>query len=106
MELQSPRARSFSDVVVSGTYSGTFVIDAMRYELVMGGRFRPGGAGGVLGLPADILMVTHLPNLNCGFGDVAADMADRETRIFLSDEGRVVVVGRVRIGEWSSLSSD
>jgi hypothetical protein len=33
-------------------------------------------------------------------------MPDGETQIFLSDEGRVIVVGRVRIGEWSSLSTD
>jgi phosphohistidine phosphatase SixA len=52
------------------------------------------------------LMVTHLPNLRGAFGDAAADMADGETLILRSDEGRAVVVGRVRIDEWSSLSTD
>jgi phosphohistidine phosphatase SixA len=54
----------------------------------------------------NILMVTHVPNLRGAFGDAAADMADGETLILRSDEGRVVVVGRVRIDEWSSLATD
>ena len=54
----------------------------------------------------NVLMVTHLPNLRGAFGDAAADMADGETLILRSDGGTVVVVGRVRIDEWSSLSTD
>jgi len=54
----------------------------------------------------NVLIVTHLPNLRGAFGNAAADMADGETLILRSDEGRVVVVGRVRIEEWSSLSTD
>jgi phosphohistidine phosphatase SixA len=54
----------------------------------------------------NVLMVTHLPNLRGAFGDAAADMADGETLILRSNEGTVVVVGRVRIDEWPSLSND
>jgi hypothetical protein len=54
----------------------------------------------------NILMITQLPNLRGAFGDAAADMPDGETLILRSDEGSVVVVGRVRIDEWSSLATD
>jgi phosphohistidine phosphatase SixA len=52
------------------------------------------------------LMITHLPNLRGAFGDAAADLADGETLILRPNEGSVAVVGRVRIDEWSSLSTD
>jgi phosphohistidine phosphatase SixA len=54
----------------------------------------------------NVLLVTHLPNLRGAFGDAAADMADGETLIVHNDQGRLVVVGRVRIDEWSSLPAD
>lgn len=54
----------------------------------------------------NLLMVTHSPNLRGAFEDAAAGMADGETLILRSDEGKLVVVGRVRIDEWSSLSID
>jgi hypothetical protein len=48
---------------------------------------------------------TERPNLRAAFGDEAGDMADGETLILRPDEGGVVVVGRVRIDEWSSLTT-
>jgi phosphohistidine phosphatase SixA len=54
----------------------------------------------------NVLIVTHLPNLRGAFGDAAADMADGETLIVHPHEGRLDIVGRVRIDEWSSLSAD
>jgi phosphohistidine phosphatase SixA len=55
---------------------------------------------------SNVLLITHLPNLRGAFGDDAADMADGETLILRPDGGGVVVVGRVRIDEWSSLATD
>jgi phosphohistidine phosphatase SixA len=52
------------------------------------------------------LLITHLPNLRGAFGDAAEDMVDGETLILRPREGRVVIVGRVRIDEWSSLWTD
>jgi phosphohistidine phosphatase SixA len=52
------------------------------------------------------LFVTHLPNLRGAFGDAAADMIDGETLILRPDQGSVVVIGRVRIDEWSSRVPD
>jgi hypothetical protein len=52
------------------------------------------------------LLVTHLPNLRGAFGDAAADMADGETLILRPAQDGAVVVGRVRIDQWSSLNGD
>ena len=54
----------------------------------------------------NILIVTHFPNLRGAFGDAAADMADGETLIVHSHDGRLDIVGRLRIDEWSLLSAD
>lgn len=69
--MQSARVRSFSGVVVSGTYSGAFVIDAMQHELMMGVHFRPGGACGAFGVPAAELADAHV-DLGAIWGDAAA----------------------------------
>ena len=69
--MQSARARSFSGVVVSGTYSGAFVIDAMQHELMMGVHFRPGGAFGAFGVSAAELADAHV-DLGAIWGDTAA----------------------------------
>ena len=55
---------------------------------------------------SNVLLITHLPNLRGAFGYDAAGMADGETLILRPDGGRVVVVGRVPIDEWSSLATD
>ena len=55
---------------------------------------------------SNVLLITHLPNLRSAFGDDAADMADGETLILRPDGNGIVVVGRVRIEEWSSLATD
>jgi phosphohistidine phosphatase SixA len=55
---------------------------------------------------SNVLLITHLPNLRGAFGADAANMADGEALILRPDGGGVVVVGRVRIDEWSSLATD
>jgi AraC-like DNA-binding protein len=57
---QVARARSFSGAVVSGTYSGAFIIDAMQHAAMMGVHFRPGGAFGVLGVPSAEFADAHV----------------------------------------------
>jgi AraC-like DNA-binding protein len=57
---QSADARSFSGAVVSGTYSGAFIIDAMQHAAMMGVHFRPGGAFAVLGVPSSELANAHV----------------------------------------------
>jgi phosphohistidine phosphatase SixA len=54
---------------------------------------------------SNVLLITHLPNLRAAFGDDAAGMADGETLILRPSGGGLVVVGRVRIEEWSSLAA-
>lgn len=49
------------------------------------------------------LMITHFPNLVGTFGDAAADIADGESLIIEPKGGNAVVVGRVKIEEWSQL---
>lgn len=49
------------------------------------------------------LMITHFPNLVGAFGDAAADIADGESLIIEPQGGNAVVVGRVRIEQWSQL---
>jgi AraC-like DNA-binding protein len=67
--------QTFSGVVVSGTYSAAFVIDATQHAAMMGVHFRPAGAFAVLGIPLTEFTDAH--------ADVAAlwgDGAARELR--------------------------
>lgn len=68
---QCARARSFSGAVVSGTYSGAFIIDAMQHAAMMGVHFRPGGAFAVLGVPSAEFADAHV-DLAALWGDAAA----------------------------------
>jgi AraC-like DNA-binding protein len=73
--MQSAVARSFSGAVVSGTYSGAFVIDANQHELMMGVHFRPGGAFDAFGIPASELADAHVD-----LGSIRGDAAAHELR--------------------------
>jgi AraC-like DNA-binding protein len=50
--MDSARVQTYSGVVVSGTYSGAFEIDAMQHAAFMGVHFKPAGASAVIGVPA------------------------------------------------------
>ncbi len=69
--VQCARARSFSGAVVSGTYSGAFIIDAMQHAAMIGVHFRPGGAFVVLGVPSAEFANAHV-DLAALWGDAAA----------------------------------
>ena len=50
------------------------------------------------------ILVTHLPNINRAFPQVAAGLADGEAVIFAPDgKGGAAVVARVKIEEWATL---
>jgi AraC-like DNA-binding protein len=69
--LHCDRSRAFSGAVISGPYSGAFIIDGMQHELMMGVHFKPGGAFAALGIAASELADTHF-NLADIWGDTAA----------------------------------
>lgn len=46
------RLRRFSGAVVSRTYGRFFEIDTLQHAAMIGVHFRPGGASGLLGVPA------------------------------------------------------
>ncbi|HZI85416.1 MAG TPA: helix-turn-helix transcriptional regulator [Pyrinomonadaceae bacterium] len=56
---QPERLRRFSGAVLSGTYSRSFVCNALQHEAMMGVHFRPGGAFPFLGTEASELTNTH-----------------------------------------------
>lgn len=68
---QRARARSFSGTVLSGAYSGAFIVDAMQHVAMMGVHFRPGGAFVVLGIPSAEFADAHV-DLAALWGDAAA----------------------------------
>lgn len=70
------RAKRFSGAIVSGTQSGTFVIDPRELISVMGVRFRPGGAFPFLGAPAIELADTHV-DLETLWGTSAIELRER-----------------------------
>lgn len=65
-----------SGAVVSGTYSGVFVCDAMQHRSMLGVHFKPGGALPLLGVMAGELTDAHtdLENL---WGKKACDLRER-----------------------------
>ncbi len=50
---------------------------------------------------SNLLLVTHFPNIQGAFGDLAKDVADGETLVFRP--GTKDPVARVKIGQWSHL---
>lgn len=70
------RYKRFSGAVVSGTYSGPFVIDTRQLVSVIGVRFRPGGAFPFLGTPASELADAHV-DLEALWGTSAIELRER-----------------------------
>lgn len=64
-------AKTLSGVVVSGTYSNAFIIDARQHAAMMGVHFRPGGGVAVLGVPSVEFANTHV-DLSAVWGEAAA----------------------------------
>src|SRR6266700_1880967 len=62
--MQPERYKRFSGAVMSGTYSSSFICDAMQHQSILGVHFKPGGAYPFLGVLASEL------------GDAHADLAD------------------------------
>jgi AraC-like DNA-binding protein len=59
--LHPERCRRLPGAIVSGAYSGYFVIDTREHASVIGAHFRPGGAAQVLGVPPGELADAHVP---------------------------------------------
>jgi AraC-like DNA-binding protein len=80
IHIQRPGRRGnyerLSGAVVSGTYSGVFVCDAMEHRSMLGVHFKPGGALPLLGVIASELSDAHtdLENL---WGRPACDLRER-----------------------------
>ena len=68
--MHCARAQTFSGVVVSGIYSGAFIIDAMQHAAMMGVHFKPAGAFAVLGVPLQEFADAHV-DLAALWGDGA-----------------------------------
>ena len=73
---QPDEHRRFSGAVVSGTYSGIFVIDAMQHESMLGVHFKPGGAFPFLGALATELRDAHV-DLADLWGESALELRER-----------------------------
>src|SRR5687768_5684854 len=69
--MHSAHVQRFSGVVVSGTYSAVFEIDAMQHAAMMGVHFRPAGAFAVLGVPLTEFTDAHV-DMAAVWGDGAA----------------------------------
>ena len=73
---QSKQHTRFSGAVLSGTYSSTFVIDAMQHECMLGMHFKPGGAFPFLGALASELTDMHV-DLADLWGHTALELRER-----------------------------
>jgi AraC-like DNA-binding protein len=69
--------QTFSGVVVSGTYSAAFVIDAMQHAAMMGVHFRPAGAFALLGVPSTELTDAHVDVADLWGEGVARELRER-----------------------------
>jgi AraC-like DNA-binding protein len=74
--LRPERCKRFSGAVVSGTYSGCFVIDPAQHASILGVHFKPGGAFPFLGPPAGELADTHV-DLETLWGPRAVELRER-----------------------------
>lgn len=68
--------RRFSGAVVSGPYSGCFLIDPLQHAAMMGVHFRPGGAKPFLRIPSHELADAHA-NLDVFWGKAAQELRER-----------------------------
>lgn len=73
---QLEHCKRFSGAMVSGTYTGSFVIDAHQQAAVVGVHFRPGGAFPFLGIAASELADTHF-DLETLWGSAARELRER-----------------------------
>ncbi|MGH9759938.1 MAG: DUF6597 domain-containing transcriptional factor [Blastocatellia bacterium] len=71
-----PSFNTFSGALVSGTYSGYFVIDTQEERSVMGVHFNPGGAFPFLGVSPEELANQHV-DLDTLWGRSARDLRER-----------------------------
>jgi len=74
--VKPERCKRFSGAVVSGTFSGPFVIDTRELVSVIGVHFRPGGAFPFLGTPASELADAHV-DLDALWGTSAIELRER-----------------------------
>ena len=72
--------QEYSGIVVSGTYSAAFVVDASQHAAMMGVHFRPAGAPAVLGVPSAELTDAHVD-----LADLWSEAAARALRERLCD---------------------
>jgi len=70
------RCRRFPGAVVSGPYTGPFMSDAAEETSLLGVHFRPGGAIGVLGLPAAEFRDAHV-DLRTLWGPPSSELRER-----------------------------
>jgi AraC-like DNA-binding protein len=68
--------RRYSGAVVSGPYSGCFLIDPLQHASIIGVHFRPGRAVPVIGVPASELADAHV-DLEALWGRAAAELRER-----------------------------
>lgn len=73
---QPDYCKRFSGAVVSGTYSGPFVIDTREHASVVGVHFKPGGAFPFLGTEANELTDEHV-DLEALWGTSAIELRER-----------------------------
>src|SRR5579872_859532 len=74
--IQPERYKRLSGAVISGTYSGPFICDAMQHQSMLGVHFRPGCAFPFLGEPATELTDAHA-NLEDLWGSSARHLRAR-----------------------------
>src|SRR5438093_5227001 len=58
--VRTDEYRRMSGAIVSGAYSGFFVIDTLQHASIVGGHFRPGGALPLLGSSPRELADAHV----------------------------------------------
>jgi len=73
---QSKQHQQFSGAVLSGTYSSTFVIDAMQHDFMLGVHFKPAGSFPFLGALASELTDAHA-DLADLWGSSALELRER-----------------------------
>src|SRR5262245_17564784 len=74
--FQPDRCTRLFEAVVSGPYSGCFVIDPLQHASIIGVHFKPGGAFPFFGAPADELADRHL-DLETLWGHTATELRER-----------------------------
>ncbi len=66
----------FRGAIVSGAYSGPFVVETRAHASVIGVQFKPGGAAAFLGVPAGALANAHV-GLDALWGRRASELRER-----------------------------